>query len=156
VKQYKTLYRSQTDSVIAGISGGLGKYFNTDPILFRILFVVFTFLAAGGVVAYVILWIVMPVEPYHFHKEDPYFTKTSSADGEQNHEESDEAGNKFSPGNFKPRNDGGLIVGIVLITLGGMFLISRLIPHIDFRDIWPVILIVVGLVIIATNFRVKK
>ncbi len=156
MKQYKTLYRSQSDSVIAGISGGLGKYFNTDPILFRILFVVFTFLAAGGVVAYIILWIVMPVEPYRFHKEDPYFKNTSPMDGEQSHQEGDEAENQFSPKNFKPRNDGGLIVGIVLITLGGIFLIARLVPYIDFRDIWPVILIVVGLVIIAGTFRIKK
>ena len=156
MKQYKTLYRSQKDSVVAGISGGLGKYFNTDPVLFRILFVALTFLAAGGVVAYIILWIVMPVEPYRFHNEEPHFKKTSSMDGEQSNPEADEAENRYSPENNKPRNDGGLIVGIVLITLGGMFLISRFIPHINFRDIWPVILIVVGLVIIAGNFRVKK
>jgi len=156
VKEYKTLYRSQTDSVIAGVSGGLGKYFNTDPVLFRILFVVLTFLAAGGVIAYIILWVVMPVEPYRFRKEDPYFKNTSTMDGEHASSEADEAGNQFSPENYKPRNDGGLIVGIILITLGGVFLISRLVPHIDFQDIWPVIIIVVGLVIIAGNFRVKK
>lgn len=156
MKEYKTLYRSQTDSVIAGVSGGLGKYFNIDPVLFRILFVVLTFLAAGGVVAYIIFWVVMPVEPYRFRKEDPYFKKTSTMDEEQSDSEDDELANQFSPKNYKPRNDGGLIVGIILITLGGMFLISRLVPHIDFQDIWPVILIVVGLVIIAGNFRVKK
>lgn len=154
--QNKTLGRSRTDSIIGGVSGGLGKYFNTDPVVFRILFVVLTFLAAGGVLAYIIFWIVMPLEPVNFSYEEPYFKDKSAGAGETSHDEKQASGNPYSVKNFKPKNDGSLIVGIVLITLGGMFLVSRLIPHINFRDIWPVIIIVIGIVIIAGNLRPKK
>lgn len=156
VNQYTSLFRSRTDSVISGVSGGLGKYFNTDPVIFRILFVVLTFLAAGGVLAYIILWIVMPLEPVNFTYDEPYFKDRSPSSEGNSGEEKQDSGNPYKVRDFKPRNDGSLIVGIVLITLGGMFLVSRIVPYIHFRDIWPVILIVVGLVIIGGSLRPKK
>jgi phage shock protein C len=55
------LHRSRTDKKIAGVCGGLGQYFNIDPLIFRIIFVVL--LLPGGLpgfIPYIILWIVMP------------------------------------------------------------------------------------------------
>jgi len=151
MEKQKTLYRSHSNSIIGGVSGGLGKYFSTDPVVFRILFVALTFLAAGGLLAYIILWIVMPVEPY-YKREEPHFGDASA----MNNEETGEAGNYPVHDFKKPKTDGSLIVGIILITLGGIFLIDRFIPRIDFGDIWPVILIVVGLIIIGTNLQTKN
>ncbi len=56
----KKLYRDSENSVIAGVSGGLGAYFNMDPVIFRLLFVIFFFAGGASILVYVILWIVLP------------------------------------------------------------------------------------------------
>lgn len=60
----KRLYRSRSDRMIAGICGGLGKYFNVDPVIFRIIAVILL-LPGGfpGLIPYLILWILVPLEP---------------------------------------------------------------------------------------------
>jgi len=59
----KRLYRSRTDRVIAGVCGGIARYFNTDPTLIRLLFVLGLFLIGGTFWAYIIMMIVIPEEP---------------------------------------------------------------------------------------------
>ncbi len=56
----KKLYRDPENSVIAGVCGGLSAYFNIDPVIFRLLFVIFFFAGGASVLVYVILWIVLP------------------------------------------------------------------------------------------------
>jgi putative Mn2+ efflux pump MntP len=56
----------------------------------------------------------------------------------------------------KPENRNGLIGGIVLITLGIIFLANRFIPNIHFGDIWPLALIILGGVLIATSLAERK
>lgn len=60
----KRLYRSLNDRKLAGVCGGLGKYFNIDPVIFRLLFV-FAALPGGlpGIIMYILMWIVIPEEP---------------------------------------------------------------------------------------------
>lgn len=55
----RKLYRDPDDRVIGGVSGGLAKYFRTDPLLFRILFIVFAF-SGFGILTYIVLWIITP------------------------------------------------------------------------------------------------
>jgi phage shock protein PspC (stress-responsive transcriptional regulator) len=57
--QQKRMYRNPDDSIISGVCGGLGAYLNTDPVLFRILFVVLTFFGVGPLI-YIVLWIALP------------------------------------------------------------------------------------------------
>ena len=59
----KKLYRSKSDVMIAGVCSGLAKYLDVDPTAIRLAFVLLLFLALGGFWIYVILWIIMPVEP---------------------------------------------------------------------------------------------
>jgi len=59
----KRLRRSRTEKMIGGVCGGLGEYFNVDPTIIRVLWVAITLLGGAGVIAYLILWIVMPLEP---------------------------------------------------------------------------------------------
>ncbi len=59
----KKLYRSKSDVMIAGVCSGLAKYLDVDPTAIRLAFVLLLFLAFGGFWIYVILWIIMPVEP---------------------------------------------------------------------------------------------
>ncbi len=56
----KRLYKSRTDRMIAGVCGGLAEYFDVDPVLVRLLFLLLAFLTGIGFLIYPILWIVVP------------------------------------------------------------------------------------------------
>lgn len=60
----KKLTKSSSDKKFGGVLSGLGEYFNIDPTLLRLLFVIFTVFSfgIGGVVAYIIFMIIMPEE----------------------------------------------------------------------------------------------
>lgn len=62
-EEHKKLYRSQTDRWLLGVCGGLGEYFEIDPTLIRILFIVFALVFGGGLLLYLILWIIIPMKP---------------------------------------------------------------------------------------------
>jgi len=61
VKPYKRLYRSNTNKVIAGVCGGIGEYFDVDPVLIRVVWIVFGLMGAG-ILAYMVAWIIIPKE----------------------------------------------------------------------------------------------
>ncbi|MDZ7844255.1 MAG: PspC domain-containing protein [Anaerolineales bacterium] len=62
-EEIKKLYRSREDRMIAGVCGGLGDYFNLDPTLFRLAFVLGFFSTASGMFwVYLIMMIVVPEE----------------------------------------------------------------------------------------------
>jgi phage shock protein PspC (stress-responsive transcriptional regulator) len=56
----RRLTRSGSDALIGGVGSGLGRYFNVDPLLFRIAFVVLTFAGGFGVLVYLLLLAFMP------------------------------------------------------------------------------------------------
>lgn len=58
----KRLTRSESERMLAGICGGIARYFGLDPTLVRIGFVLFALLAGSGILAYIILWLVIPTE----------------------------------------------------------------------------------------------
>ena len=59
----KRLYRQLKDKVIGGVCTGLADYFEVDPVLIRVLFVIALFLGSMGFWLYIILWIVVPKAP---------------------------------------------------------------------------------------------
>lgn len=61
--EYRKLYRSRKERMIAGVCGGLGEYFGIDPTLVRLLFVIGTLFGGPGLLAYLIMLIVVPEEP---------------------------------------------------------------------------------------------
>lgn len=60
--EIKKIYRSRDERVIFGVCGGLGKYFGIDPLLFRILFISFLLINGSGIIIYLILFLVLPLE----------------------------------------------------------------------------------------------
>lgn len=59
----KQLQRSRTNRVIAGVCGGLGQYFNLDPVLLRVLAVVLAFISGGTMIlVYLVLALIMPLQ----------------------------------------------------------------------------------------------
>jgi phage shock protein PspC (stress-responsive transcriptional regulator) len=59
----RRLTRSSSDRVLGGVAGGLGRYFDIDPIIFRIGFVVLTIAGGAGVLAYLAAWLLVPADP---------------------------------------------------------------------------------------------
>jgi phage shock protein C len=58
----KRLYRSLDNKIIAGVCGGLGRYFGLDANRIRIAWLIAALLFGTGLVIYVVLWIVLPLE----------------------------------------------------------------------------------------------
>ena len=59
------LTRSGDDKVVAGLAGGLGRYFGIDPVVFRIAFVVLTLAGGSGVLLYLVGWLMIPDDAGH-------------------------------------------------------------------------------------------
>jgi len=60
-KRKRRLYRDPDHRIIGGVCGGLGAYFNMDPVILRIIFIALLFLTGGtAFLAYIILWIAVP------------------------------------------------------------------------------------------------
>lgn len=57
---YKRFLRSKTDRKIAGVCGGIAEYFNIDATLIRVLFAVAVIAGGGGILIYLITWILTP------------------------------------------------------------------------------------------------
>lgn len=114
--------------MVAGVAGGLAHYFGIDPILVRVAFVVFTLAGGSGVLAYLILWLVVP-------------------------EESEKDAREASPARAAP--SGRLLqvlFGAVLVAAGTIFLIDQVVPWFD-RVIWPATLILLGAIVLLHRAR---
>ena len=59
----KKLYRSRIDRKIAGVCGGIAEYFDIDPVIIRVLWLVAVCCAGGGILAYIIALLVIPQAP---------------------------------------------------------------------------------------------
>ena len=59
----KRLYRSRSDRKIAGVCGGIATYFGKDPVIPRLIWVVFALAGGTGLLAYIICWLVIQQEP---------------------------------------------------------------------------------------------
>jgi phage shock protein C len=59
----KRLMRSSTDKKIAGVCAGLADYFDMDPTIIRVLWLLLVICGGTGILAYLILWMVLPVAP---------------------------------------------------------------------------------------------
>ena len=151
----KRFYRNTADKKIAGVAAGLGEYFDIDPILVRLVFVILAFAGGGGVLIYLILWIVTPEKPFDFNQQQ----NPSTMENQQNSYEDQNPKVENQPG--KPeypahRNRGNLVGALVLITLGVLFLADEFIPHINFGDLWPILLIVIGVGLLINSFGRRK
>jgi len=160
--------------MIAGVCGGLAKYFDIDPTIVRVLFVVTIFIGGGGILAYIILWIVVPEEQIIFQSagQDSQ-THQSNFDSEDLNSNTNQESSKFDSNSFnaginekvneatneinkiidEARNNKKVFGGTILILLGILFLLDNLLPHFNFSDYWPIILVVMGVGIIIKASR---
>jgi len=75
----KRMYRNPDDMIISGVCGGLGAYLNTDPVIFMILFVLFTLFFGTGFFIYLALWISLPPANNDIRKREMYGDAYNSA-----------------------------------------------------------------------------
>lgn len=140
------LYRSRRIKVFGGIAGGLSQYFNIDPIIIRVIFVVVTIMHGIGLLLYIILWIVIPEEPFEMAYQVPPDMKEGSSPGDQNTQNTIIAEDKKS-------HSGRTVAGIILISIGFIFLADRMIPSFDFTDMFPLVFVLLGGVLIWDSLK---
>lgn len=56
----RRLYRDKDNNIVGGVCSGVGEYFGVDPVIVRILFVIFVLLWGTGLLIYILLWLVIP------------------------------------------------------------------------------------------------
>lgn len=138
---FKKLFRSETNRVLAGVAGGLGEYFQIDPTIIRLIFVLLAVFGGGGVLVYIILWILIPSE--NNTEKNSEETIKNNAEELKSRAETFARGFKGMSVEHKPRN----WFGIIIVVLGLLFLFENL-GFLRFRLFWPIILILFGLFIL--------
>jgi len=123
--QQTKLRRSADDRVIGGVCGGLGRYFDTDPLWFRLGFVVVTLAGGAGILIYLIAWLIIPEA-----------TPGDVLDGR-----------KADIG-----AEGPLVAGVALIGVGLMLLFNALVPWFD-KVMWPMAVIAAGIGLLYAGSR---
>ena len=140
----KKLFRSRTDSMIAGVCGGLAEYFDIDTSLVRVGAVLFTLAWGSGLLAYVILWLIVPQKSLE--------SSVIETEGKQ------KATVKATEPDKSERDKGVLFVGIILTVLGALLLMNNYLSFawLSFRRLWPLLIIFVGLIIIMKGSGSKS
>lgn len=140
----KKLYRSKKEKMLGGVAGGLGQYFDVDPVLVRVLFVITTFMSGTGAIAYLILWIITPVEPSLAYE-------MNGTEEHKNNIEDTASDVHFEDVKTKEKTNKRIFGGVTLILIGMVFLANNIFPNFDFMDILPLILIGLGASILLSN-----
>lgn len=157
----KGLYRSRTDRMIFGVCGGLAHYFDVDPTLVRIAFVLLALFQGIGIIAYILLAIVIPKEgtearaPSEVVKENLEDIGRSAADLGVGLRETLGGPEREQQERADRRARRSKLFGIILILLGIFFLLTNLglLWWLNFNLIWPLILIAIGLLLFFRNWR---
>ena len=61
---HKKLYRSARERMLGGVAAGVADYFDVDPTIVRLVFVLSIFAGGAGIIAYIIMWIIVPQGPF--------------------------------------------------------------------------------------------
>lgn len=143
--RFRGIYRSETNKIIAGVAGGLGEYFNIDPTIIRILFVLITIFGGSGLIIYIILWLIIPSESD--------LPKTSQDAIRSNLEDMKSTTQTFAHSirNTGKNNDNSKFWwAIIIIVIGFFFLMSNygLLEPLDLEKLWPLALVIFGLAIL--------
>jgi len=94
----RKLTRSKTNRVIGGVCGGVGEYFDVDPVIIRIVWAAAVFLGGVGVILYILAWIIIPDD---IESMNDYYSSPKNND---QHRYYSEANSQVKDANFKEEN----------------------------------------------------
>lgn len=140
---YRTLHRSSTNKVVAGVAGGLGEYFDVDPTIIRIAFILLSVFGGSGILIYLVLWLIMPkTDSTGLPKDHLRNSVNEMRDSFKGFAEDIKSGS-----NMGERRKW---LGIVILVLG----LAALFDSFGFgfsegNKLWPIILIVLGLIALS-------
>ncbi|HEX5506400.1 MAG TPA: PspC domain-containing protein [Thermomicrobiales bacterium] len=145
------LVRSRRDRLLFGVCGGLGEYFDVDPLLVRLAFVLITLAGGAGVLAYIILAIIMPEAAPH-----PAASATTPTTGVAESAASAGPFTEAAPGagrvySARRHRRSSATGAFLLVTIGLLLLLANLgwFDWFRWHPVWPVVLIVLGLALLA-------
>jgi len=158
----KRLYRSQSDRMIWGVCGGLARYFDMDPTIIRIIAVLSIFISGAGILAYIILAIVVPLEnsknnePGDTMKENIEEMKQTASELGREIQSTlqGEPDNSQETERIRQRRN---LFGVIIIILGVIMMLSSFNLFWWFRwsYLWPLPIIAIGALIVFSNRRKK-
>ena len=141
----KKLYRSRENKVLAGVCGGIGEYFEIDPVIVRLIWIVLTMIWGFGFFLYIIAIFLIPLEPKEIKIQDVSTSPQESKKDYRHLEDSD-------------RNIVITLLALFFIVLGIMVVVGIVVPSTYvFRNIIKGILGVAMIIIgIYLVFKSKK
>lgn len=142
MSESKKLCRSRSDRLIGGVCAGIGRYFVLDPVLVRLAFVVLALVNGLGVLLYLILWAMMPDE------SSPALSGEELLRANLNDMRAQAQRLIHS---MRGASQGTVIIGLILMTLGLLFLLDNFAPWITPAMLWPILLIAVGVYILLSR-----
>ncbi len=149
------LYRSKKDRILFGVCGGLAKYFDFDPILVRLLFVIATLMDGIGILAYLLILVFVPREPGELAEIDRK-GKIKEMVGDIGEKAQDIAEEIKKEGKRISRRE---LFGLILVIVGCLVLFRTFFPYemqwIKWGLIWPTVIIVVGFSLVFTHPKHK-
>ncbi|MDP9468791.1 MAG: PspC domain-containing protein [Chloroflexota bacterium] len=147
----RRLYKSPTERVMSGVAGGVAEYLDTDPSIVRVVWALLAIITGGVfLVLYIVMWIVVP---------EGTLSSGKPADGADpvTGQPADASASTWSaqPARRARRDSGGgsWVVGLILIGLGGYFLAREYFPAVDLERLWPLGLVVLGLLLLFAAMR---
>jgi phage shock protein C len=155
-KMNKKLYRSAKEKMAGGVAGGLAEYFDIDPTIIRVLFVVSLFLGGTGLIAYIVLWIVVPEQPFVYNmgtSGSPNDSGSVEGQAPNPQEPASDPVTAYQESINRRKQKRSVIGGIILITLGMIFLADEFFPRVSFEELFSVALIVFGVVLLLNSSK---
>ena len=145
MQQAHRLYKSRDDRLLFGVAGGHAEYFNIDPVIVRVGWVILT-IVTGGIAALVYLVLAI-VTPEDRSRAEMAVDDDDLASGDVVYRDVDRRSSR--------RDRARYVIGGVLVALGVLFLLSNLgiFSSIRWELIWPAAIIVLGLTILIPSIR---
>jgi phage shock protein PspC (stress-responsive transcriptional regulator) len=141
------LYRDTDNAVIGGVCSGLGAYFDADPVIFRIIFIILLFCRGGGLLIYIVLWIAMP-EAKTAHQKLEMQGQAPTLAALKNISKNEKKNFQDFKEQWKQKSTVSRILNLPILIINGLLLAIKKV----WRAFWPIIVICFGLMLTILSF----
>ena len=184
----RRLHRSTHDRIIAGVAGGVAEYFDVDPTIVRVIWLVSMIVTTTLTFwIYVVMIFVVPEGPADWPAPSPWAPGGEPIGGDaagtpavgavpaaepgastgpapeaswwtggsrwQSHQEQWQ--HRTERSEYRAFGGPGIAVGLLLIVIGGMLAWHQVDPRLDLNLTWPVAVIALGVILVASSFRFR-